>query len=96
MSGSAKKFASEHMNKKSYTKALFITGGVVLALWAIRRVPWKKVVNSDTVDALKDTLVSVTGRLEEMAKEYMNGPVANVVGHTKKAAEAITNTSATH
>lgn len=75
--------------EKSYGKALLITGGVVLAVWAARKVPWKKLIDPATMESVKETFASVTERLEDMAREYVNGPVAEAVGNTKKAAARI-------
>lgn len=74
---------------RPYGKALLITGGVVLAVWAARKVPWKKLVDPATLESVKETFASVTERLEDMAREYVNGPVAEAVGNTKKAAARI-------
>jgi len=91
----AKNFAKEKIEGKHYGKALLITGGVVLAVWAARKVPWKKLVDADTLESVKETFASVTERLEDMAREYVNGPVAEAVGNTKKIASRIASSAAT-
>ena len=83
----------------AYGKALLLTGGVVFAVWAARRIPWKKLVDADTLDSMKETLASVATRVEEMAREYVNGPVAEAIGNTKKVASRIaasTDTTSAH
>jgi len=92
------KAAAGYKTSPAYGKALLLTGGVVLAVWAARKIPWKKLVDADTMDSLKNTLGSVATRVEEIAREYVNGPVAEAIGNTKKVASRIAaNTdSATH
>ena len=82
--------------KRPYGKYLLYTGGAVFAIWALRKVPWRRVVDPATLSSLRDTLVSVTERLEEMGKEYLNGPVAGAVGHTKQIAEKIASSTSAH
>ena len=77
----------------AYGKALLITGGVVLAVWAARKIPWKKLVDEDTIDAAKETFAAVTSKLEGMASDYLHGPVAEAAGHAKKAAGRIASTA---
>lgn len=87
------KAAAGFKTSPSYGKALLITGGVVFAVWAARRIPWKRLVDAETLESMKETLASVATRVEEMAKEYVNGPVAEAIGNTKKVASRIAHNS---
>lgn len=90
------KFTSPAAEKRPYGKYLLFTGGAVLTILAIRKVPWKRVKDSETFSSLKETLISVTERLEDMGREYMNARAGHAVSQTKQAVDRLADAASTH